>query len=120
MEDGRILLKPQRDDSFKKGLSNEPNFGRILFVPGSGVPNPGPDPVLSHHQAKKSRKSLILPNVLRHFTNLIYLRTDVKLHTVSKKQGNILKDRKQKHDPDSESSVRIRESVSISKRHLHF
>ncbi len=27
--DGRILLKPQRDDSFKKVLSNEPNFGRI-------------------------------------------------------------------------------------------
>ncbi len=29
MGDGRILLKPQRDDSFKKVLSNEPNFGRI-------------------------------------------------------------------------------------------
>ncbi len=27
--DGRILLKPRRDDSFKKVLSNEPNFGRI-------------------------------------------------------------------------------------------
>jgi hypothetical protein len=29
MGDGRILLKPRRNDSFKKGLSNEPNFGRI-------------------------------------------------------------------------------------------
>jgi hypothetical protein len=29
MGDGRILLKPRRDDSFKKVLSNEPNFGRI-------------------------------------------------------------------------------------------
>ncbi len=29
MGDWRILLKPRRDDSFKKGLSNEPNFGRI-------------------------------------------------------------------------------------------
>ncbi len=29
MGDGRILLKPQRDDSFNKDLSNEPNFGRI-------------------------------------------------------------------------------------------
>ena len=29
MGDGRILLKHTRDDSFKKGLSNEPNFGRI-------------------------------------------------------------------------------------------
>jgi len=29
MGDGRILLKHPRDDSFKKGLSNEPNFGRI-------------------------------------------------------------------------------------------
>jgi hypothetical protein len=29
MGDGRILLKDQRDDSFKKVLSNEPNFGRI-------------------------------------------------------------------------------------------
>ncbi len=27
--DGRILLKPRRDDSFKRVLSNEPNFGRI-------------------------------------------------------------------------------------------
>ncbi len=27
--DRRILLKPRRDDSFKKVLSNEPNFGRI-------------------------------------------------------------------------------------------
>ncbi len=26
---GRILLKPRRYDSFKKVLSNEPNFGRI-------------------------------------------------------------------------------------------
>jgi hypothetical protein len=25
----RILLKPRRDDSFNKDLSNEPNFGRI-------------------------------------------------------------------------------------------
>jgi hypothetical protein len=29
MGDGRILLKPRRDDSFKTVLSNEPNFGRI-------------------------------------------------------------------------------------------
>ncbi len=29
MGDGRILLEPWRDDSFKKVLSNEPNFGRI-------------------------------------------------------------------------------------------
>ncbi len=29
MGDGRILLKPRRNDSFKKVLSNEPNFGRI-------------------------------------------------------------------------------------------
>ena len=29
MGDGRILLKHTRADSFKKGLSNEPNFGRI-------------------------------------------------------------------------------------------
>ncbi len=29
MGDGRILLKPRRDDSFKKVLSNEPNVGRI-------------------------------------------------------------------------------------------
>jgi hypothetical protein len=29
MGDGRILIKPRRDDSFKKVLSNEPNFGRI-------------------------------------------------------------------------------------------
>jgi len=29
MGDERILLKPRRDDSFKKVLSNEPNFGRI-------------------------------------------------------------------------------------------
>ncbi len=29
MGDGRILLKLRRDDSFKKVLSNEPNFGRI-------------------------------------------------------------------------------------------
>ena len=29
MGDGRILLKHPRDDSFKKVLSNEPNFGRI-------------------------------------------------------------------------------------------
>ncbi len=29
MGDGRILLKPRRHDSFKKVLSNEPNFGRI-------------------------------------------------------------------------------------------
>jgi len=29
IRDGRILLKHPRDDSFKKGLSNEPNFGRI-------------------------------------------------------------------------------------------
>ncbi len=29
MGDGRILLKPQLDNSFKKVLSNEPNFGRI-------------------------------------------------------------------------------------------
>ncbi len=29
MGDKRILLKPRRDDSFKKVLSNEPNFGRI-------------------------------------------------------------------------------------------
>jgi hypothetical protein len=27
--DGQILLKPRRDDSFNKDLSNEPNFGRI-------------------------------------------------------------------------------------------
>ncbi len=30
--DGRILLKHPRDDSFKKGLSNEPNFGRIYLA----------------------------------------------------------------------------------------
>jgi hypothetical protein len=29
MGDGRILLKPRRDDSFNKVLSNGPNFGRI-------------------------------------------------------------------------------------------
>ena len=29
MGDRRILLKPRRDDSLKKVLSNEPNFGRI-------------------------------------------------------------------------------------------
>jgi hypothetical protein len=29
MGDGRILLKPRRDDSFTKLLSSEPNFGRI-------------------------------------------------------------------------------------------
>ena len=29
MGDGRILLKPRRDDSFKKVLWNEPNFCRI-------------------------------------------------------------------------------------------
>jgi hypothetical protein len=29
MGDGRILLKPRHDDSFKKVPSNEPNFGRI-------------------------------------------------------------------------------------------
>ncbi len=29
MGDGRTLLKPGRDDSFKKVLSNEPNFSRI-------------------------------------------------------------------------------------------
>ncbi len=29
MGDGQILLKPRRDDSFNKVLSNEPNFGRI-------------------------------------------------------------------------------------------
>jgi hypothetical protein len=29
MGDGQILLKPRRDNSFKKVLSNEPNFGRI-------------------------------------------------------------------------------------------
>jgi hypothetical protein len=26
------LLKHPRDDSFKKGLSNEPNFGRIYLA----------------------------------------------------------------------------------------
>jgi hypothetical protein len=30
MGDGRILLKPRYDDSFKKVLSNEPYFARIL------------------------------------------------------------------------------------------
>ena len=32
MGDGRILLKPRRDDSFKKVLSNEPNFGRTISL----------------------------------------------------------------------------------------
>jgi hypothetical protein len=32
IRDGRILLKHPRDDSFKKGLSNEPNFGRIYLA----------------------------------------------------------------------------------------
>ncbi len=32
MGDGRILLKHPRYDSFKKGLSNEPNFGRIYLA----------------------------------------------------------------------------------------
>ncbi len=32
MGDGLILLKPRRDDSFKKDLSNEPNFGRIISL----------------------------------------------------------------------------------------
>jgi hypothetical protein len=32
MGDGRILLKPRRNDSFKKVLSNEPNFGRIYLA----------------------------------------------------------------------------------------
>ncbi len=32
MGDGRILLKPRRDDSFNKVLSNEPNFGRIYLA----------------------------------------------------------------------------------------
>ncbi len=29
MRDGRILIKPRRDDSFQKVLSDEPNFSRI-------------------------------------------------------------------------------------------
>ncbi len=32
MGDGLILLKPRRDDSFKKGLSNEPNFAGSISL----------------------------------------------------------------------------------------
>ena len=32
MEDGRIILKTLRASLFSKGLSNEPNFGRIYLA----------------------------------------------------------------------------------------
>ncbi len=37
------MLKHPRDDSFKKGLSNEPNFGRIYLAGQYLLSKPDPD-----------------------------------------------------------------------------